>query len=121
MFAGCWKPRQAYSESAFVSERPRQPLGFVREPKRQRLCKIDELVDALLLRGRSGGVSVSGDTASYVSRFVLQQAARRDAPEWICVLPLPPHMDPMLSSAVFREPDSSLLLSAPLSEYLHNP
>lgn len=73
MFAGCWKPRQADSQSAFVWGRRRQPLGFVREPQRQRLCKIDELVDALLLRGRSGGVSVS---ASYVSRFVLQQEGR---------------------------------------------
>lgn len=121
MLAGCWKPGQAYSQSAFVSARRRQPPGFVGEPQRQRLCKIDELVDALLLRGRSGGVSVPGDTASYVCRFVLHPAARRDAPEWVCVLPLPPHMDPTLSSAVFSEQDSSSLLSAPLSEHLHNP
>lgn len=33
-----------------MSGRPHEPLGFVWEPQRQRACKIDELVHALLLR-----------------------------------------------------------------------
>lgn len=40
-------------------------LYFVVEPQRQQAYKIDELVHVLLLRGQSGGVSVSNDTASH--------------------------------------------------------
>lgn len=53
-----------------MSHHPHEPLGFVWEPQRQRACKIDELVHALLLRGQSGGVSVTNDTASYTQSVV---------------------------------------------------
>lgn len=86
VFAGCWKPCQAYSESAFVSARPHEPPSFVWEPQRQRACKIDELVHALLLRGQSGGVSVSNDTASDTHTHMqsVVEESWRKFPRWLC-------------------------------------